>query len=426
MAMKEVYLLAVKSSQTRTGLIADIMEVTAPFKVKILDVAQSEIHDMLSLGMLIEVARDDSQKLFKELVFLSHRMSIQVTFTPVSLPNYEAMVNMQKTSRFTVTVLTRSLSAKHFFLVGKVVADNGLNIDQILRLSDLYSLTRVNMANARSAFQLHVSGLPSQCERMREDLYRISMEEPVDLAVQEDDLFRRNRRLILFDMDSTLIQCEVIDELAKVAGVGEQVAAITESAMRGEIGFRESFHQRIALLKGMPETVLNGIADNLPITEGAPRLISNLKKLGYKVGILSGGFTYFAHRLQKELGIDYVHANELDFVDGRLSGKVKGEIVDGERKALLLKQIAAENGFSLKQVIAVGDGANDIPMLKLAGLGVAFHAKPKVKKQAKVAVNTLGLDGILYLLGIRDSESLVGTHNSTSLPETPVPVFSKL
>lgn len=424
--MKEVYLLAVKSSQTRTGLIADIMEVTAPFKVKILDVAQSEIHDMLSLGMLIEVARDDSQKLFKELVFLSHRMSIQVTFTPVSLPNYEAMVNMQKTSRFTVTVLTRSLSAKHFFLVGKVVADNGLNIDQILRLSDLYSLTRVNMANARSAFQLHVSGLPSQCERMREDLYRISMEEPVDLAVQEDDLFRRNRRLILFDMDSTLIQCEVIDELAKVAGVGEQVAAITESAMRGEIGFRESFHQRIALLKGMPETVLNGIADNLPITEGAPRLISNLKKLGYKVGILSGGFTYFAHRLQKELGIDYVHANELDFVDGRLSGKVKGEIVDGERKALLLKQIAAENGFSLKQVIAVGDGANDIPMLKLAGLGVAFHAKPKVKKQAKVAVNTLGLDGILYLLGIRDSESLVGTHNSTSLPETPVPVFSKL
>lgn len=282
------------------------------------------------------------------------------------------------------------------------------------------------MANARSAFQLHVSGLPSQCERMREDLYRISMEEPVDLAVQEDDLFRRNRRLILFDMDSTLIQCEVIDELAKVAGVGEQVAAITESAMRGEIGFRESFHQRIALLKGMPETVLNGIADNLPITEGAPRLISNLKKLGYKVGILSGGFTYFAHRLQKELGIDYVHANELDFVDGRLSGKVKGEIVDGERKALLLKQIAAENGFSLKQVIAVGDGANDIPMLKLAGLGVAFHAKPKVKKQAKVAVNTLGLDGILYLLGIRDSESLVGTHNSTSLPETPVPVFSKL
>jgi len=426
MAMKEVYLLAVKSSQTRTGLIADIMEVTAPFKVKILDVAQSEIHDMLSLGMLIEVARDDSQKLFKELVFLSHRMSIQVTFTPVSLPNYEAMVNMQKTSRFTVTVLTRSLSAKHFFLVGKVVADNGLNIDQILRLSDLYSLTRVNMANARSAFQLHVSGLPSQCERMREDLYRISMEEPVDLAVQEDDLFRRNRRLILFDMDSTLIQCEVIDELAKVAGVGEQVAAITESAMRGEIGFRESFHQRIALLKGMPETVLNGIADNLPITEGAPRLISNLKKLGYKVGILSGGFTYFAHRLQKELGIDYVHANELDFVDGRLSGKVKGEIVDGERKALLLKQIAAENGFSLKQVIAVGDGANDIPMLKLAGLGVAFHAKPKVKKQAKVAVNTLGLDGILYLLGIRDSEALVGTHNSTSLPETPVPVFSKL
>lgn len=307
-------------------------------------------------------------------------------------------------------------------LCTKIIAEHGLNIDQIIRLSDLYSLTRINMANARTAFQLHVSGLPNQLERMREELYKISMVEPIDLAVQEDDLFRRNRRLILFDMDSTLIQCEVIDELAKCAGVGDQVAEITEAAMRGELNFKESFHRRIALLKGMPETVLQGIADTLPITEGAPRLISNLKRLGYKVGILSGGFTYFAERLQKELGIDYVFANELDFVDGKLTGKVKGEIVDGERKAMLLQQIATENGLSLKQVIAVGDGANDIPMLKLAGLGVAFHAKPKVKQQAKVAVSTLGLDGILYLLGIRDSEAM--TQGRTSLPETPVPGFT--
>jgi len=245
------------------------------------------------------------------------------------------------------------------------------------------------------------------------------MEHEVDVAVQEDDVFRRNRRLILFDMDSTLIQCEVIDELAKHAGVGPQVAEITEAAMRGEIDFQESFRRRMRLLKGMKEGVLQGIADTLPVTEGAPRLIANLKMLGYKVGILSGGFTYFARKLQKELGIDYVHANELDFKNGELTGEVKGTIVDAQRKAHLLREIAAKEGFSLKQVIAVGDGANDIPMLKLAGLGVAFHAKPKVKKEAQVGISTLGLDGVLYLLGIRDHEA--GVMSSSALPETPVP-----
>jgi len=240
---------------------------------------------------------------------------------------------------------------------------------------------------------------------MREELFKVSLSQPVDIAVQDDDLFRRNRRLILFDMDSTLIQCEVIDELAKKAGVGKQVAEITEDAMQGKIDFKESFRRRMMLLKGMDESVLEGIANSLPITEGAPRLISNLKRLGYKVGILSGGFTYFAQYLQRKLGIDYVHANELDFKDGKLTGLVKGDIVDGNRKAELLQHIAKKEGLSLKQVIAVGDGANDIPMLKLAGLGVAFHAKPKVKEQAKVGISTLGLDGVLYLLGVRDREA---------------------
>ena len=187
--------------------------------------------------------------------------------------------------------------------------------------------------------------------------------------------------------------------------VGQQVAEITEDAMQGKIDFKESFRRRMMLLKGMEESVLQGIADNLPVTEGAPKLIANLKRLGYKVGILSGGFTYFAQHLQRKLGIDYVHANELDFVDGKLTGKVKGDIVDGNRKAALLQDIAKREGLSLKQVIAVGDGANDIPMLKLAGLGVAFHAKPRVKEQAKVGISTLGLDGILYLLGVRDREA---------------------
>jgi len=329
-------------------------------------------------------------------------------------------------SRLSGAPLTRERRAQAHYLatVTKIVFENNLNIDSITRLSGRMSLRGANgpagFANARSALQFEVSGKPRNVDQMREELFKVSLNQPVDIAIQDDDLFRRNRRLILFDMDSTLIQCEVIDELAAKAGVGKQVAEITEAAMRGELDFKESFRQRMKLLKGLDRSVLQGIAESLPVTEGAPRLIANLKRLGYKVGILSGGFTYFARRLQKELGVDYVHANELDFKDGKLTGEVKGEIVDAQKKAELLKEIAAAEGLSLKQVIAVGDGANDIPMLSLAGLGVAFHAKPKVREQARVAVSTLGLDGILYLIGIRDQEASATW--SLGLPEVGFPL----
>jgi len=374
--------------------------------VTVLDIGQAEIHDMLSLGMLIEAPAEPGLNVLKEIVFMAHHLGLTVNFTPISSPDYERWVSEQAKPRFTVTLLTRRLYANYLAIVTKIIFDNNLNIDMITRLSGRQSLKNPDPKTRRSALQFEVSGKPRNVDQMREELFKVSLSQPVDVAVQEDDLFRRNRRLILFDMDSTLIQCEVIDELAKRAGVGKQVAEITESAMRGELDFKESFRRRMRLLKGMPESVLTDIADNLPVTEGAPRLISNLKRLGYKVGILSGGFTYFARKLQKELGIDYVHANELDFKDGRLTGEVVGDIVDGNRKAELLQEIARKEGLNLKQVIAVGDGANDIPMLKLAGLGVAFHAKPKVKEQAKVGISTLGLDGVLYLLGVRDREAL--------------------
>ena len=205
-------------------------------------------------------------------------------------------------------------------------------------------------------------------------------------------------------MDSTLIQTECIDELADRAGVGAEVRAITESAMRGEINFKESFTRRVALLKGLDASVMEDIANKMPITEGVDRLMAVLKRCGYKIAILSGGFTYFGEFLQRKYGIDYVYANELEIGDdGKLTGRYVGEIVDGHRKAELLKLIAQVEKVNLAQTIAVGDGANDLPMLGEAGLGIAFHAKPRVVANAKQSINTIGLDGVLYFLGFKDS-----------------------
>ena len=231
---------------------------------------------------------------------------------------------------------------------------------------------------------------------------QISHDLDVDIAFQEDNIYRRNRRLVCFDMDSTLIQTEVIDELAELAGVGDEVRAITESAMLGEIDFNESFIRRMKLLKGLKEEVLHDVAVNLPITKGARRLIDTLKSYGFKTAILSGGFTYFGHYLQKELGIDYVHANQLEIKDGVLTGEYIGDIVNGNKKAEYLKEIVKKEGIDINQTIAVGDGANDLQMLNLAGLGIAFHAKPTVKDNAHSSISSIGLDGVLYLLGYHD------------------------
>ncbi|MBK1706226.1 phosphoserine phosphatase SerB [Halochromatium glycolicum] len=400
----------------RPGITMALTEVLARDDVAVLDIGQSVIHDTLALGMLVELPEEPAGcPVFKELLFAAHDLGLSVRFTPVDPDHYEDWVAEQGKARHILTLLGREITAAQISEVAGVVTKNGLNIEQITRLSG-----RVSRRSARSSrpasVQLWLKGPVADVGALHASFLELGRHLEVDIAIQEDDIFRRNRRLVCFDMDSTLIQTEVIDELAAAAGVGEQVAAITERAMRGELDFSESFRQRMALLEGLDEAVLAGIAERLPITDGAERLIRALKQLGYRVAILSGGFTYFAEHLQRRLGIDDVHANALEFENGRLTGRVIGRVVDGQRKAELLRELAEREGIRLEQVIAVGDGANDLPMLSIAGLGIAFHAKPLVKEQARHSIATVGLDGILYLIGMRerDLDALGGSAPASS------------
>lgn len=390
------------SGLDRPGLTASITEILSRYEVDILDIGQADIHSTLSLGILFQCQESDSGNVMKELLFKASELGINIRFYPITKDEYNEWVSMQGKNRYILTLLGRKLTAQQIAAATKVLAEQELNIDAIRRLTGRVPLEG-NKTNVRACIEFSVRGTPKDKEKLQGDLMALSTALEMDFSFQQDTMYRRMRRLICFDMDSTLIETEVIDELAERAGVGAEVKRITERAMRGEIDFSESFRERVALLKGLDESVMKDIAENLPITEGVERLMYVLKKYGYKIAILSGGFTYFGNYLKEKFGIDYVYANRLEIVDGKLTGRYLGDIVDGKRKAELLQLLAQVENVDIAQTIAVGDGANDLPMLSAAGLGIAFHAKPKVKETARQAINTIGLDGVLYFLGFKDS-----------------------
>jgi len=389
-----------------------LMAVLAHRGLDVLDVGQGVIHDQLTLGIVTASPDPTATALaMRDMLLIAQELGLTVRFKPISEEHYQKWVQDGGQTRHIVTVLARALTPKQLSAVAGVISRYGFNIETMTRLSGRLSVSQLDTAQnqGKACVEFGVRGKLLDAQSLKADCLRLSHELSIDIAVQEDNVYRRNRRLVCFDMDSTLIEQEVIDELAIEAGVGAQVAEITERAMQGELDFKQSFAARVALLEGLSEDVLAGIAARLTITEGAAQLISTLKALGYRTAILSGGFTYFAEHLKRELGIDEVHANTLDIQHGKVTGKVVGQVVDGARKAELLRQLATREGISLEQVIAVGDGANDLPMLSIAGLGVAYRAKPLVRQSANQAISSVGLDGILYLLGVRDYD----------LPQTP-------
>jgi phosphoserine phosphatase len=398
------------SGEDKPGVSASLLEILSRRNAPILDIGQAVIHETLSLGILTQAESGPVwDATVNELLGRAKELDVRLKFTEISGEDYDHWVGAQGKDRHIITLLGRVLNAGHLAGVTRVIYEQGLNIDVITRLSGRVPLDGTPPP-AMACIEFSVRGTPADATAMRASFLALAHEFDVDIAFQVDDVYRRNRRLVAFDMDSTLIQVEVIDELAKIAGVGDSVSEITERAMRGEIDFRESLKRRLELLEGLDESHLAALLARLPLADGAERLTRTLKRLGFKIAIVSGGFTYFGNELKRRLGVDYVFANELEISGGKLTGRVLGEIVDAQRKAELLEDLARREGINLAQIVAVGDGANDLPMLAAAGLGIAFRAKPIVRESARSALSSVGLDGILYLIGVRDRDTAVAAN----------------
>lgn len=402
------------SGQDRPGLVAELTAVLASYNASVLDIGQAVVHETLSLGVMVEIPPEQSSFDIKNVLLeKSKALKLLVKFRVIAKADLDDWISSEGSDQFIVTILGRTIRATDLARISAIIADHGLNIERMERLSGRLSLA-IHSPDVNACIELILTGNTSDEASMPAAFLAAANKLKVDIAFQRESIFRRNRRLFVFDMDSTLIEGEVIDELAKLAGTGDEVAKVTESAMRGEIEFQESFRRRVALLRGLKETRVRELLKTIPLVEGAEQLIRTLKMLGYKTAILSGGFNFFARHLQERLGIDYIFANDLQVVNGIVTGEVQSPIVDGPRKAELLREIAHKENISLEQVVAVGDGANDLPMLGIAGMGIAFRAKPLVRQTASHAVSFLGLDSLLYLIGVRDRDL-----SSSTRPATP-------
>ena len=397
-------LLVTVSGHDEPGLLAVFASALARHRARVLDIGQAVIHEQLNLAMLVQLpAGEDVDAAREALARAALDAGVGARFQPITPAAYRDWVEGHGKSRYIVTLLANGISAEQLARVASLVEGHGLNIDTVRRLSGRVPLGAAGAA-ARASVEMSVRGPAAGQRELKAALFKAAGELTFDFSVQEDSVYRRNRRLVAFDMDSTLIDAEIIDELAARHGVGVQVGRITEAAMRGELDFKESLLRRVALLKGLPERVLAEVAAAAPIMDGTHRLMNSLRRLGYRTAIISGGFEYVGRRLCEDLAIDDLFANAMTVADGRLTGELRGDIVDAAGKARILAELCRREGISPQQAIAIGDGANDLPMLTAAGLGIAFHAKPVVRASAGHAISNFGLDSVLYLLGFSDRE----------------------
>ncbi|NIC06867.1 phosphoserine phosphatase SerB [Billgrantia bachuensis] len=394
-------LLIRATGAARPGQLAGLGQAMARSGARLLDINQSVTFGMVSLEALVGLDRDSDLEGALNEAGISLGLDVQAI--QVSAEDYQRWSAHASEPRLILTLLAPHLPAGILAEVGALTAEHGLTVELIHRLSGREPLDG-GVPPFGACVECWLRGEEVDLDSLREKALALGAMHGVDIALQEDSIWRRHRRLVCFDMDSTLIQAEVIDELARRHGVFDDVAAVTERTMRGELDFQQSFRERMAKLKGLDEAVLAEIAEELPLMDGVERLMKHLKRLGYRTAILSGGFTYFARHLQDKLGFDEIHANELVIENGKVTGEVHEPILDASRKAELLREIAAREGLAMEQTIAVGDGANDLKMLATAGLGIAFRAKPLVRSQARQSISTLGIDAVLYLMGYREGD----------------------
>ena len=392
MNTSKVSVLITVTGRDQPGVTSALFEVLSRLKVDLLNVEQVVIRGRLTLGVLVATAPEvaDGHQLRYELQAAIHGVGLEVTIErSYSLPV------MREPSTHTIVVLGRPITAESFGVVAREVAALGVNIDFIRGVSD-YPVT---------GLELRVSVPPNGVyERLQAAMAQVAVDEGVDIALEDYSLSRRAKRLIVFDVDSTLIQGEVIEMLAARAGAQAAVAAVTEAAMRGELDFAESLHRRVATLAGLPAEVLDDVGEQIELTPGARTTLRTLRRLGYYCGVVSGGFRQVIDPLAHELKMDFVAANELEIVDGKLTGRVIGPVIDRAGKAKALRDFAAQAGVPMEQTVAVGDGANDIDMLSAAGLGVAFNAKPALREVADASLSHPYLDTVLFILGITRGE----------------------